>query len=124
MPPPNHAAHPQSQFPPSYGAAPGGPFGHPPNVRVGAPSYAPPPHASPPQAAPSFPSHFAPPVHGAPLATARSGVMPPHARSSLAPPAEAIPMGPIEPRAIMAASVFLGLPLFLATLVVAVLAMR
>jgi hypothetical protein len=33
-------------------------------------------------------------------------------------------MGPVEPRAIMAASVFLGLPLALATLVVAVLATR
>jgi hypothetical protein len=120
MPPQHQAAsHPQSQIPPGYGAFPVGPLGHPQNVRVGAPSYAPPPTASP-----SFPPHFAPPVHGAPSTTARSSVMPPRARSSVAPPAEAIPMGPADPRAIMTASVFLGLPLFLATLVVAVLALR
>lgn len=52
--------------------------------------------------------------------------MPPRARTSMTPPADALPlpMAPPEPGAIMAASVFLGLPLALATLVVAVLALR
>jgi hypothetical protein len=74
-------------------------------------------------AAGSLPPHFAPPIHGAPPITARSSVMPPRARSSVLPPPEEV-LGPVPPAQIMAASVFLGVPLALATLVVAVLALR
>ena len=74
-------------------------------------------------AQPSFPPHFAPPMHGAPpVATARSSIAP--RRVSAFPAGDADLMPPAEPGAIMAASVFLGLPLALATLVVAVLALR
>lgn len=79
----------------------------------------------PPQAyaAPSFPPHFAPPLHGAPVATtARSTGIPPRMRAS-AFPAEVDPP-PATPAAVMAASMFLGVPLALATLIVAVLALR
>jgi hypothetical protein len=40
------------------------------------------------------------------------------------PPPDSVPLGPIPPALIMQASVFLGVPLALATLVVAVLALR
>jgi hypothetical protein len=87
------------------------------------------PSRPPPYVAPSVsPSHFAPPMKGAPpVATARSSMMAPGARLDL--DADAIPMPmpampPAEPAAIMAASVFLGLPLAVATLLVAVLALR
>jgi DNA polymerase III subunit gamma/tau len=85
------------------------------------------PDASQPlQLSPSaFPSHFAPPRTGAPppiASTARSSVMPPRGGPSAA--FAATSNAPPDPGAIVAASVFLGLPLAVATLVVAVLALR
>jgi len=110
-PPP--VAYADSSQPQHFGAQPGAHESQPLNFG--------PNQGSQPQhfAQPSFPPHFAPGMQGAPP-TARSSVAP---RRPSAFPSE-IPMPPPEPAAIMAASVFLGLPLALATLVVAVLALR
>jgi hypothetical protein len=83
----------------------------------------------PPPVAPSFPSHFAPPTHAvpqAPVTTARNSKRPrPNALGeSQAPGAISEPLPPPTPAAVLAASMFLGVPLALATLVVAVLALR
>jgi hypothetical protein len=93
------------------------PTPHPPNVRY-TPSQ--PPTGFP---APSLPPHFAQQQQGVP-STARSSAFPGRRRSSTPPPESLVPMGPVEPQAIVAASVFLGVPLALATLLVAVLALR
>ena len=75
----------------------------------------------------NFPSHFAPPVHAAPSTPAVQSVPTtsrsqyPRARTSIEPE-ELLP--PPTPTAVLAASFFLGVPLALATLVVAVLALR
>ena len=110
MPPPVHSqyAAPVQSFAPTP---------NPPNVRY-APSQAPPGFPSP-----SLPPHFAPQQQGVPSA-ARPSAFPGRRRSSAPPSESLLPIGPVPPQAIMAASMFLGLPLALAVLVVAVLALR
>ena len=114
----SHAPPPHgSQYPPAYA----------PNVR----SQPPPAHPSaypPPQqhfAQPSFPPHFAPPS----LTPRRSSVVPPATptfRPSAHPPAadprDAEELGP--PPNLIATCLFLGGPLLVATMVVALLALR
>lgn len=115
---PNQGAHPQSMMPPPQHFAQPQP---------------PPQHF----AQPSFPPHFAPPTRGLPSTAApaqnpsmpRSSVIPAAARSSRAsafPPADDMfaPDATMPPPNLVAACVFLGGPLFLATMVVAVLALR
>lgn len=103
---------------PYAAAQPYAPTPNPPNVR-----YSQPPPSNPGYPAPSLPPHFAQQQRAVP-STARSSAFPGRRRSS-DPPSESIaPVGPVEPQQIVAASVFLGVPLFLATLVVAVLALR
>lgn len=77
-----------------------------------------------PQGSPAFPSHFAPPAHAAPPPVASSVRSGPQAHAGLAPAANRLPAAPTEPGSVMAASVFLGLPLALAILIVAVLSLR
>ena len=116
MPPGVHQG-PASQ---GYGAPPQAyaPTPNPPNVRYGQP-----PSGNLAYPAPSLPPHFAQQQQAAP-STARASAFPARRRPS-APPLESIaPVGPVAPQQIVAASVFLGVPLFLATLLVAVLALR
>jgi len=93
------------------------PTPNPPNLRY-TPSQ--PPTGFP---APSLPPHFAQQQQGVP-STARSSAFPGRRRSSDVPPESIVPVGPVPPQQILAASVFLGVPLALATLLVAVLALR
>jgi hypothetical protein len=93
------------------------PTPNPPNVRY-SPSQAPPGFP-----APSLPPHFAPQQQGVPNA-ARPSAFPGRRRSSAPPPESIVPVGPVPPQQILAASMFLGVPLALAVLVVAVLALR
>lgn len=95
-----------------------------------APIALPRPMPAPPSA---FPSHFARSMQGAPpVATPRASMtalIALSARTELGIDADPVPMPmtampPAEPGAIMAASVLLGLPLALATVVVAMLALR
>jgi hypothetical protein len=103
-------------------------------------SVTPPPYSMSPQAPPygtsgeapaqmtpsNFPPHFAPPTHGMPQAPATTGRRSrrPGAGVSEAPGSMYESMPPPTPAAVLAASMFLGVPLALATLVVAVLALR
>jgi hypothetical protein len=116
MPPGVHQG-PSSQ---GYGGPAQGyaPTPNPPNVR-----YNQPPQGNPGFPAPSLPPHFAQQQQAVP-STARASAFPGRRRSSAPPPESNVPVGPVEPQQILAASVFLGVPLFLATLVVAVLALR
>jgi hypothetical protein len=119
--PPAYVPHRQSQPPPNQGGYP-----------HQAPSAQPPPQHF---AQPSFPPHFAPPMRGMPstaapaLAPQRSSVMP-AARSSRRPSAFPaaddlfVPEALGPPPNLIATFVFLGGPLVLATMVVAVLALR
>jgi hypothetical protein len=143
FPPPQQAPYP-SQAQPHYG--PQGFSPAPPPVQQGqvsgpssqgygapAQSFAPTPHppnlrytpSQPPPGlgAPSLPPHFAQQQQGVP-STARASAFPGRRRSSAPPPESIVPVGPVPPQQILAASVFLGVPLALATLLVAVLALR
>ena len=99
----------------------------PPPPQVGPHHFAQP--QAQPQAQPSFPSHFAPPTRGLP-STQRSSVMPAPERSSRRPSAfpgadeRFAPDVTLPPPSLVAACVFLGGPLFLATMLIAVLALR
>lgn len=94
------------------------PTPNPPNVRYGQP------HAgNPAYPAPNLPPHFAQQQQAVP-STARASAFPGRRRSSPPPSESLAPVGPVEPQQILTASVFLGVPLFLATLVIAVLALR
>jgi hypothetical protein len=132
QPPPPYGAQGFSPVPPAvpHGPASGpstagyiapahslAPTPHPPNLRY-TPSQ--PPTGFP---APSLPPHFAQPQQGVPI-TARASAFPGRRRSSAPPPESIVPVGPVPPQQILAASVFLGVPLALATLLVAVLALR
>ncbi len=102
----------QGYAPPGYAPTP-----NPPNLRY-TPSQPPPGFP-----APSLPPHFAQQQQGVP-STARASAYPGRRRSSAPPPESIVPVGPVPPQQILAASVFLGVPLALATLLVAVLALR
>ena len=133
---PTHAPPVQhvSQFPPAY--APNRPSQAPP--AHGGPSHAPAPSYAAPQhfAQPSFPPHFAPPTRAMPSTPPPPNVMAPRSsampmalrtgRASAFPSEEDlfVPDETSPPPNLMATCVVLGGPLLLATMVVAVLALR
>jgi hypothetical protein len=94
----------------------------------GYPEPTPPPPSAAPYERPyaSFaPPHFEAQTRGAPAAAARSSVAPPrNRRMGVLTPGEELALEDAPPVNVLAASVFLGVPLALATMVVAVLALR
>jgi hypothetical protein len=95
----------------------------------GYPEPTPPPPGAAPYARPyaSFaPPHFEAQTRGAPAAaSAHASVAPPrNRRMGMLTPGEELALEDAAPVNVLAASVFLGVPLVLATMVVAVLALR